>query len=670
MCGIFGVIPSKKGYYSSKKLTSIIDTLLRLSESRGKDASGVALASAKDILVYKRPISASSLIKSKGYKDLINSNIDEIEAVIGHARMETNGSFSVSYNNQPVVNQGCITIHNGIVVNVDQLWEEFHSLERQYTVDTEIINALLRKFIKEDKDILNAVRKTFSFIEGSFATGTLFDDLDHLLLATNTGSLFLIQHKASGIHIFTSEEFFARALIKKEFGDSSYDFSITKIQPGSGLIINLSDNSHLPFSLDGGVKNNKEFVVVRKKRRIRVLDPKGANILHLSSIINKNEKDKEEVEKIITEEFTRNQPRIEELTRCVRCLLPETMPFIHFDDDGVCNYCHNYQKRDVRGQKALHEEITKFKNKGDDVPNCIVSFSGGRDSSYALHYAKNELGLNPLAFSYDWGMLTDLGRRNQARMTGKLGVEHILVSADIQKKREYIRKNVSAWLKKPHIGMVPLFMAGDKQYFYYLNKVRGETGIDLVIYADNSLEKTDFKYGFANVYLTPEVQKAYAIGITNTFRLLWFYASHYLSNPSYLNASLIDTFTAYISSYFVPKEYVYLYRFIPWNEKVIEKTLLEEYNWELSPDTKTSWRIGDGTASFYNYIYYTVTGFTENDTFRSNQIREGLITREDGYRLSKLENKPRLDSILWYCNTIEIDMKSAIQKINSIKKLF
>jgi len=68
----------------------------------------------------------------------------------------------------------------------------------------------------------------------------------------------------------------------------------------------------------------------------------------------------------------------------------------------------------------------------------VFPFSGGRDSSYALHYIVKELGLKPIAFSYDWGMLTDLGRRNQARMCGKLGVEHILISADIRKKtRKY-----------------------------------------------------------------------------------------------------------------------------------------------------------------------------------------------------------------------------------------
>ncbi len=84
----------------------------------------------------------------------------------------------------------------------------------------------------------------------------------------------------------------------------------------------------------------------------------------------------------------------------------------------------------------------------------------------------------------------------------------------------------------------------------------------------------------------------------------------------------------------------------------------------------STWRIGDGTAAFYNYIYLTVAGFTENDTFRSNQIREGMITREEGLRLALRDNSPRYDSIKWYFDTIGIDMESAIKTINNIPKLY
>lgn len=96
----------------------------------------------------------------------------------------------------------------------------------------------------------------------------------------------------------------------------------------------------------------------------------------------------------------------------------------------------------------------------------VFAFSGGRDSCYALHYMVKELGIKPIAYSYDWGMITDLGRRNQSRLLGKLGVEHVVVSANIREKENNIRKNVEAWLKKPDLGMIPLIIAGDKQMFY------------------------------------------------------------------------------------------------------------------------------------------------------------------------------------------------------------
>ena len=70
---------------------------------------------------------------------------------------------------------------------------------------------------------------------------------------------------------------------------------------------------------------------------------------------------------------------------------------------------------------------------------------------------KNELGLNPITYTYDWGMVTDLARRNIARICGKLGVENIIVAANIHWKRMNISKNIKAWLKNPSLGMIPLF---------------------------------------------------------------------------------------------------------------------------------------------------------------------------------------------------------------------
>lgn len=274
--------------------------------------------------------------------------------------------------------------------------------------------------------------------------------------------------------------------------------------------------------------------------------------------------------------------------------------------------------------------------------------------------------MHPVAFSYDWGMVTDLARRNQARVCGKLGVEHILISADISRKRRYIRQNIIAWLKRPRLGVIPLFMAGDKQYFWHANNLRKRMKAGIILYGGHPLEETFFKEGFCGVpprfdLVAPLIDKV---------NVALFYARETLLNPDYLNSSILDTWGGYISYYLIPHNYLRLYRYIRWDEDVVNSTLKKEYDWEVAADTPTTWRIGDGTASFYNYIYYVVAGFTENDTFRSNQVREGILTREKALEIAFRDNQPRFESIRWYCDTIDLDMASTLARIQAIPKLY
>ena len=113
-----------------------------------------------------------------------------------------------------------------------------------------------------------------------------------------------------------------------------------------------------------------------------------------------------------------------------------------------------------------------------------------------------------------------------------------------------------------------------------------------------------------------------------------------------------------------------MFDYIDWDEEEINKVLKQNYNWEISNDTTSTWRIGDGTAAFYNYIYYTIAGFTENDTFRSNQIRQGKISRKHAMNLSIDENKPRFESINEYLCIIGLDFFETLKKIDNSQKKY
>ena len=142
-------------------------------------------------------------------------------------------------------------------------------------------------------------------------------------------------------------------------------------------------------------------------------------------------------------------------------------------------------------------------------------------------------------------------------------------------------------------------------------------------------------------------------------------------SPGYFNSSLWDTLSGeYYRSLTNKKDYYHIFDYWRWDEELVNSVLINEYGWELATDTNTTWRIGDGTAAFYNYVYYMVAGFTEHDTFRSNQIREGQITRQRALELVEDENRPRYQNIKWYLDALGMDFEKVIKTVNNIEKLF
>ncbi len=642
MCGIFGICVTGETRLTWQEVQDATKRLFLLSESRGKEASGLSILANGRIQLDKRPLPASKLLKSSGYKEMwqaletdLSARVTPPVAVIGHSRLVTNGLQGVSTNNQPVSKDGVVAVHNGIICNDAELWEKYPSLERRWEVDTEVITSLVRHHYQASKSIISAIKETFSEIEGSASVALMFDDVACIALATNTGSLYTATSHDGGIVVFSSEEYILRRFLSEtQLQEKTGQLEVAHLKAGNGLIVDIASASCTGFSFDDDAIDDN----VSDRMQIKVVDFSLADDL-----------------------------RREHLRRCTRCLLPETFPMISYDEDGVCSVCRDYQPIQLQGKDALMELADKYRSKGDEA-DCIVAFSGGRDSSYMLHYVKQELGLTPVAYGYDWGMVTDIARRNQARLTGKLGVEYIVVSADIRQKRKNIQKNINAWLKRPSLGMIPLFMAGDKQYFYHLARLRRQLGIDLAFLGGNPLEKTGFKTGFTGV--KESGGRTYDISAAKKARIALYYGTQFLLNPGYLNRSLLDTANAYYSSYMLKHDFTWLFRYIKWDEDEIDGVLKHEYDWEVATDTDTTWRIGDGTAAFYNYIYYTVAGFTENDTLRSNQIREGMISREDALKTVQRDNQPRYETMKEYAYQVGFDLDEALYVINSMPKLY
>lgn len=640
MCGIFGVICVSDRQADRELARTLAVSLLRYSETRGREAVGLAVHDGQRIEVLKQSGSVTDFLGTPKLHQLLDGALQRATktlAITGHSRLATNGTQSNSDNNQPVITRGAVALHNGIVVNDRELATRYPAMQRQGELDSEVLAVLLRTKLDETKDLVAAARATFAEIEGSASIAMMFDDLDVMLLATNTGSLFQLTNDTGAVIAFASERFILqRVLADSDVGKRLGDCRIEQIRAGHGLAVRLGDLRRHTFELAASGEDDAPMFA-----------PNG----HSVSIVD-------------------HSSRIDRLKRCTKCILPETYPFIDFDEHGVCWYCRTWKRIQTKGEQALLDAVEPYRSK-DGSPDVIVAFSGGRDSSYGLHYAKKVLGMNPVAFTYDWGMVTDLARRNQARVCGKLGVEHIIRSADITAKRRYVRKNVEAWLKRPELGMVTLFMAGDKEFYSHARELRKETGIKLVIFCTgNMIEDAPYKTGLMGVPQDDHGNVLTKMSLRNKVGMLGYFAKNYLRNPAYINESLLDTWNAFWQTFVVKDDFLYLFQYLDWHEDTIVNTIRQEYDWEVAEDTTTTWRIGDGTAPFYNYIYQTIAGFTEDEVMLANMVREGHITRDEALRRAHEYSKPRWPSIREYAQLIGFSAEEALQVINAAPKLY
>lgn len=114
---------------------------------------------------------------------------------------------------------------------------------------------------------------------------------------------------------------------------------------------------------------------------------------------------------------------------CSRCIYSEDVPGIHFDTEGVCNYCKQMDGLDkfypngAEGAEILEKIADKMKKSGRNKKyDCVVGVSGGCDSSWLL-YKMVELGVRPLAVHFDNTWNTGAATDNIHKVTKGLDID-------------------------------------------------------------------------------------------------------------------------------------------------------------------------------------------------------------------------------------------------------
>ena len=118
---------------------------------------------------------------------------------------------------------------------------------------------------------------------------------------------------------------------------------------------------------------------------------------------------------------------------CTRCVVSDQRPRITFDENGVCNACKYWERKDnyINWDKR-EEELNNLLNKHrreDGRFDVIVPSSGGKDSAFVAHILKYNYGMNPLTVTWAPHLYTEVGWKNFQSLIDS-GLSNILGTPD------------------------------------------------------------------------------------------------------------------------------------------------------------------------------------------------------------------------------------------------
>jgi N-acetyl sugar amidotransferase len=339
---------------------------------------------------------------------------------------------------------------------------------------------------------------------------------------------------------------------------------------------------------------------------------------------------------------------------CTNCLLPETHETITFDESGICSVCSNFDKKQVVDWKSRRETLSNLlaesKSRGSEY-DCVIPFSGGKDSTFSLYYAVKELGLKVLVVSFDHGFYRKNLLENRERTLNRLGVDFLSFKPNqrlvkkmmIQSLRD---KGDFCWHCHTGISAYPLRVAVEKN-------------IPLILWGESSTEYTNyFKVEDFHSIDSSSYNRIANLGISAEdmyFRLdeefeLREFLPFTLPPEHQLREKRIATFP--------------LGNFIKWDTEAQVALIQKELGWkgdevEGVPEDFKYEKIECMMQGMRDFLKYSKRGYARTTHLTSIEIRNGRMSRNEAKdKVGEFEGKRpySLDLFLEFLEISESDL--------------
>lgn len=348
------------------------------------------------------------------------------------------------------------------------------------------------------------------------------------------------------------------------------------------------------------------------------------------------------------------------LRYCTRCCMPETNEGMQFDEMGICLACRSSeQKMHIdwsRRYKIFLKILEKYRSKNEDNYDCMVPISGGKDSMFQLHVLCKVHGMRPLAVTHSHNWYSEAGKRNLQRCLETFNVDHVCYTPNRETVNKMARASLKAigdacWHCHTGVSSFPL-------------RIALSLGIKLLIYGESPAE-----FSGRTSFIKEEL---YETDSHNEFfdeqvdRETIFFAGpdYWIKNAAKFPAESMvgkDGLTAQdLRMYMMPSLKkledagifaIFLGDFMFWDQERQTEFLVREYGWEEDDVEGTYKRYKSVECimpGIHDFTKFLKRGFGRGTDFASQDVRDGLMTREEGFEIAKKYDTERPQILDYY----------------------
>ena len=334
------------------------------------------------------------------------------------------------------------------------------------------------------------------------------------------------------------------------------------------------------------------------------------------------------------------------MKRCARCIFPETIPDVTFDNQGVCSYCQNYQPIVLKSEDKLLKliETAKAANQKYD---CIVPLSGGRDSTFVLYLSKKKFDLNPLAVNFNNEFRNEQALKNMVNACRILDVD--LVS--FKSKRNLAHRIIPHSIKHTLRFGIELLtrnicLACVYGYHAVVYREAEKYSAPLILWGFSQVEQTTH---MTSKHLRTALEKNFVKKINiHHFRSKYYQWLLRMEFPVPGNFSRNIRLRNVVLKNKNIKE-IWLYNYIPWDRKKAKEIIMSELRWKKPDDAISTWRTDCYLEPLLNYCFMNIFGCSKHCFGYHNMINENQMSREEALEQESKQSHeftPKLEVLL------------------------